>query len=175
MAKKQEILSLRIAEQLLKRHKDEIWNLKSSAKCMARNMLKKLQEKPQPTELSSLFKGKEYLMATINGEPWHIAPRQSSYDDYKVFKTLGEVKKYIAKDEFNSMGLDKIVEKQYKPIEKKLEKLADDVLLAESEDRKAKYEKFKTALETAQNFVENEATNAYNTLVIGKIKPENNC
>lgn len=175
MAEKQEILSLRIAEQLLKRHKTEIWELKNSAKCMARKMLKKLQEKPVPTEFSDLFKGKEYLQATIDGEVWYIAPRESSYHGHKAFRTLDEAKKYVAKDEFNSSNLDNIVDKQYKPLEKKLEKLADEVLLAESKDRKAKYEKFKAALETAQNFVENEATNAYNALVTGKIKPENNC
>lgn len=170
---KQQAMSVRVSEQLLRNNRPLIYEIKGKAKCFARGLLNKLQDKKH-VMFSSLLTG-EYTEIAINGKKAYILNKKNHYEDYKVFATKEEVESYLAVADLSSNDLDRLIEKEYKAIERRLEILADKVLIADAADRKDAYEKFILELEKAQIMLETKAESIYKNFISGNVTLKNNC
>jgi hypothetical protein len=71
--------------------------------------------------------------------------------------------------------LDRVVRDFYRPIQNKLEKMADGVLLANAADRKTKLSSYINELDKQESIIESNAKRLFNAYLREEIKPQNNC
>jgi hypothetical protein len=176
MPEKKDTLSLRVAEQLLKKNRPRIWELSPKLKCEARKLFNEFYKKPTPKPLSDFFSEMSKSITVSVAGKEYILVRNSTYrNDYLMFDTQEEAELHAKEIPHNPYDMDKVMEEYCKPITKKLESLADAVMLAETDERKSKYEAFIKELETAEILITNKVDSLFAGFISGKLVPKNNC